>query len=126
MSSSTPASSATGSRSTPSRSPRDGERVDAIGLAAVATGPALAGHQPRGDANDSLAPDEQEPFEGARDVPAVLQRPDALVLQATRPIQRGGEPSITDLDGPVAQQLAARRTDRGDGVRPAPGNSGHA
>ena len=73
------------------RRPGDGDRVDAVGLAAIAAGAALAGHQPRRDANDALAVDEQKPLEGARDVPAVLQRPDPLVAQAARPVQRRGE-----------------------------------
>jgi hypothetical protein len=37
----------------------------------------------------------------------VLQRPHSLILEAARPIQRDGEPSIADLDGLIAQQLAA-------------------
>ena len=95
----------------------DGERVDAVGLAALAAAAALAGHQPRRDPDDALAADEQEPLEGARDVPAVLQRPDPLVAQPARPVQRRGEPALTDLDRLVAQQLAGARGDRGDRVR---------
>ena len=43
----------------------DGERVDQVGLAAVAAAAPLAGHQPRRDPDDALATDEQEPLEGA-------------------------------------------------------------
>jgi hypothetical protein len=60
---------------------------------------------------------EQEPLEGAGDVSAVLQRPDPLGAQAARPIKSRGEPAITDPDGLVAQQLAARCGSRGDCVR---------
>jgi hypothetical protein len=37
------------------RRARDGQRVDAIGLAAIAAGAPLVGHQPGGHANDALA-----------------------------------------------------------------------
>ena len=63
----------------------DGERVDAVGLAALAAARARAGHQPGRDPDDALAAGDQEPLEGARDVPAVLQRPDPLAAEAARP-----------------------------------------
>jgi hypothetical protein len=95
----------------------DGERVDAVGLAAITSGAALAGHQPGRHANDAFAVDEQETLEGTRDVAAVLKRPDPVVAQARRPIQRGGEPALTDRDGRVAEQLAGARDDSSEGVR---------
>ena len=101
----------------PERSAGDGHRVDAVGLAAVATTAALAGHQPRRDPDHALAMNEQEPLEGTGNVPAVLQRPHPLVLQAARPVQRRREASITNRDRLVAQQLAADGGDRGDRVR---------
>jgi hypothetical protein len=58
------------------RSPCDGNRVDAVGLAAVTAGAPLTGHQPGGDPDDALAVDEQESLEGARHMATVLQRPD--------------------------------------------------
>src|SRR5829696_7608964 len=99
MSSSTPASSAIGSRSTPfpERGAGNGECVDAIRLAPIAAAAPLAGHQPRRDTDDPLAMDEQEAFEGAGDVAAVLQRPHPLVLALARPSERRGKPAITDL-----------------------------
>ena len=66
----------------------DGDRVDAVGLAALAAAAARAGHQPRRDPDHALATDEQKPLERARDVPAVLQRPDPLAAQAASPVQR--------------------------------------
>ena len=48
----------------PERGAGDGERVDAVGLAALAAAAALAGHQPGRDPNDTLAVDQQEPLEG--------------------------------------------------------------
>jgi hypothetical protein len=60
------------------RGARDGERVDAIGLATLAARPARVGHQPRRHPDDPFAASDQKPLEGARDMPAVLQRPDAI------------------------------------------------
>ena len=75
---------------------------------------ALAGHQPRRDADDALAADEQEPLERARDVPAVLQRPDPLAAQAARPVAaprrtrgRRPRPSCSPSSSPVAAATAA-------------------
>ena len=109
MSSSTPASSATGRRSTPSRSAAraTATRVDAVGLAAIAAAAALAGHQPGRDPDDALAADEQEPLERARDVPAVLDRPHPLVAQAARPLQRRGK-AARRRPRPSARRAARR------------------
>jgi hypothetical protein len=93
----------------------DGERVDAVGLAAITPGPALAGHQPRGDADDAFAVDEQQPLAGTRDMATVLQGPDPIGAQARRPIELGA-PAVTDRDGRVAEQLAGARGDGGEGV----------
>jgi hypothetical protein len=91
--------------------------VDAIRLVAVATCPALAGHQPRRNPNHALAVNEQEPLEGARDMPAVLQRPHSLSAQIARPTQCFCEAAVADLDRLVAQQLARPGGHRGDRVR---------
>jgi hypothetical protein len=99
------------------RRPSDGDGVDAIRLAAVAPAATRARHQPRPDANDALAADEQEPPEGARDVTTVLQRPEALIADPAGLIKRPGKPLIADLDRLLAAQLAAGVDDRGEGVR---------
>jgi hypothetical protein len=99
------------------RRARDGERVDAVRLAAITAGATLSGHQPRRHADDPLAVDEQEPLKRARDVAAVLQRPDPFVAQAGGPIERRGEPAVTNLDRLVVEQLAGTRADGGEGVR---------
>src|SRR4051812_45038700 len=119
MSSSTPASSATVSRSTPSRSAARATVIASMrsDLPRSRPAPALAGHQPGQDAQDPLAMDEQEPLERAGDAAAVLQRPDPLGAQAGGPIERRGEPAITDRDRRVAEQLASGRADGGEGVR---------
>ena len=46
------------------RGPGDGDRVDAIGPAAIAAAAALAGRQPGRDAVYALVTDEQKPLEG--------------------------------------------------------------
>ena len=75
------------------------------------------GHQLGRDAQDALAASDQKPLKGARDMPAVLQRPDPLAAKPARPDQQRREPASADLDGLLAHQLAGRRSDRGDRVR---------
>jgi hypothetical protein len=47
------------------RGARDGNRMDPVGLAAIAAIAALAGDQPRRHPNDALAQDHEEPLERA-------------------------------------------------------------
>ena len=95
----------------------DLQGIDAIGLAAIAAAAALAGHQPRCDANDAFAADQQKPLKRARDVAAVLKRPDPFAAQAARPIQRLRKAPSSDVNGLLTRQLARRCHDRGDRVR---------
>jgi hypothetical protein len=67
------------------RGARDRERVDAVGLAALAPGATDVGHQLGRDAQHPLAAADQEALEGSRDVATVLQRPHALLAQTARP-----------------------------------------
>jgi len=97
--------------------PRDRDRVDAVGLAAPARAAPRVGHQLRRHAHDPLAACNQEPLEGARDVPAVLQRPHPLAAQPARPHDKRSEPLGADLDRLLGHQLAGCRRDRGDRVR---------
>jgi len=60
--------------------------------------------------------DEQEPLERAGDMATVLKRPQPVVVQAGGPGERVGEPTITDRDRLVADQLAGARGDRREGV----------
>ncbi len=80
MSSSTPASSATGRPVDPltQRGAGDRDRIDQVGLAALSPAAPLTGHQPRRDADDALATDEQDALERAGDVSTVLKCPHAL------------------------------------------------
>ena len=90
MSSSTPASLATGSvvQAFLDRSARDRDRVDHIGLAALTRRVARASGQLRWDAHDPLAAGEQEPLERPRNVAAVLERPHTLAADTARPAQQ--------------------------------------
>jgi hypothetical protein len=90
--------------------------VDRVGLPALATAAPNVGHQPGRDSCDALAPFDQEPLERSRYVPAVLERPHALITQLARPGQQRAEPLAADLDRSLAEQLAGRRTDSGDRV----------
>jgi hypothetical protein len=60
------------------RAPGDRERVDRIGLAALANGRASLGHQVRREPRDRFAVIDKEPLERAGHVPAVLQHPRPL------------------------------------------------
>ena len=91
------------------RRPGDRDRVDAVGLPAPASAPTRVGHQPRRDAQNPLAAADQKPLKGPRDVPAVLDRPDPLALQAARPDEQRGEALGADLDRLLTHQLARRR-----------------
>ena len=57
------------------RRPGDGDRVDAIGLAAITSAAPLARRQPRRDPHHPLAMDDQKPLKRPRDMPAILQSP---------------------------------------------------
>ena len=70
------------------RGPGDRDGVDRVGLAALARRDARSGGQLWRDAHDPLAAGKQEPLERARDVPAVLDRPNALHVQAPAPEQQ--------------------------------------
>ena len=94
----------------------DRECVDRIGLAALARPAPAAGHQLRRHAHDALAAREQEALELAGDVPAVLDRPDALLIERPRPGQHALVPGGRRLDRLAALQLAGLRADRRAGV----------
>ena len=70
-----------------------------------------------GTRTNPFAASDQKPLEGARDVPAVLQRPDTLDAQSPGPLQNLVEPAGTDRRRLVSEHLARRRRDTGDRVR---------
>ncbi len=100
------------------RGARDVERVDVIRLAALAGALARFGHQVGRDPQHAFATLNQEPLKGPRHVPAILQRPHAVVFEAARPPQQRVKPAPADLDRLIAKQLAGRRRNRGERVRP--------
>jgi hypothetical protein len=99
------------------RGASDVERVDRIRLAAPASAPARLRGQVRRDPQHPLAAPDQKPLQRPGHVPAVLQRPDTLAIEAARPLQQRAEPTPVDRDRLLAQPLARRRSDGGDRVR---------
>jgi hypothetical protein len=99
------------------RCPGDGQRVDAIGLAALAASASRLAHQLGRDAEDALAVADQEPLQRAGHVPAVLQRPDSLVVECASPVEQLQEPLVADPDRCVVDEFARGRGDRRDRVR---------
>jgi hypothetical protein len=95
----------------------DRERVDLIGLARLALPVARGAHPMRRDAHDPLAGGQQRLLEPARDVPAILDRPHPLLIQAARPPDRGEMPRIIRLDLPAAADPAGSLVDRRERVR---------
>ena len=95
----------------------DVERVDRVGLAALAGAPARIGGQVRRNPQHALAALDQKPLQRPRHVPAVLKRPRPLAVEAARPPQQGAEPAPADRDGLLAEQLAGRGRHRRDRVR---------
>jgi hypothetical protein len=73
------------------RRPSDGERVDRIGLAALAAGAPLRRHQLRRHPHELLTGAPQRPLDPSRQLPAVLERPQT--------IRRHHPPSLTLSSG---------------------------
>ena len=96
----------------------DVERVDRVGLAPLASALSLPGRQVRRDPQHPLAALDQEALQRARHVPAILQRPDQLIVEAPSPTQQRVEAATSDLDRLLAEQLARGGYDGGDRVRP--------
>jgi hypothetical protein len=63
----------------------DGERVDRVGLPALARGAASACHVFRSDPHDVFPARDEESLERTGHVPAVLDRPDPLGVELARP-----------------------------------------
>ena len=106
-----------GLKALPQRGAGYADGVDRVRLAALASALARAGREVRRDPQHPLAAADQEPLQAPGDVPAILQCPDPLAVQAARPPQQRVAPALADLDGLLAPQLARRGRDRGDRVR---------
>ena len=81
---------------------RDRQRVDLIGLAGLALALARLAHQLRRDPHDALARGDQRQLEPARDMPAVLDRPHALLVEFARPAQRLQMPRLVRAESSAA------------------------
>src|SRR3954466_13239134 len=101
----------------PQRGTGDVERVDRVGLAALAGAPARIGGQVRRNPQHALAALDQKSLQRPRHVPAVFKRPRPLAVDASRPSQQGAESAQADRDGLLAQEFAGRGRDGRDGVR---------
>src|SRR3954464_10805583 len=95
----------------------DVERVDRVGLAALAGTPARIGGQVRGNPQHALAALDQKSLQRPRHVPAVLKRPHAVLVESARPLQQRAETAAPNRDGLLAKRLARSGRDRGDRVR---------
>jgi hypothetical protein len=100
----------------PERSAGHGGGVDRIGLAALACAPARAGHELGSYAHHALAALDQEALEAARDVAAILDRPDALRVERSGPIEQCRVARAPGRDRLAASQLAARGLNSGHRV----------
>jgi hypothetical protein len=100
------------------RDPRDSERVDRIGLAALTRAPTGCRAQVGRDPQPPLTATDQKPLQAPGDMPAVLKRPDPLAIQTVRPSQQRIKSALADLDGlpprssPVAAATAAIACER--------------
>jgi hypothetical protein len=94
----------------------DGEGIDRIGLATGALPPARLAHQLRRHPDDPLAAGEEEALEGARDMAAVLDRPDALWVEVPPPVKQLGKARLAGARRQLTGQLAGSRKYRRAGV----------
>jgi hypothetical protein len=99
------------------RGARDRDRVDRIGLPALTGRPARAGHQLRRHPQDPLTARQQKALQRPGDMPTVLDRPDALVLEAARPHHQLIEGAPPAPHRPVSDRAARECVDRGERVR---------
>src|SRR5205085_12423295 len=97
--------------------PGDRQRVDLIGLAQLALALAGSAHPLRRHAHDPLARRQQRLLKPPGPVPAVLDRPHAILIQPTRPADRGQMPAIGRVDLTMAALPTGSLIDRRQRVR---------
>jgi hypothetical protein len=95
----------------------DRERVDLVGLAGLALPTPGGAHPVRRHPDHPLTGGDQRLFEPTRDVPAVLDRPHALVIELARPPHRGQIPQLLSLDLTLPAHPAGPLVDRRQRVR---------
>ena len=101
----------------PQESPRNGQRVDRVGLAPSARRSPGLGHQLRRHPHHLLTETEQVAFQPRRQMPTILDRPHHLVSEAfPRPHHRLGMTCGDGLDGLLAE-LAPHLVDSDEGMR---------
>jgi hypothetical protein len=91
----------------------DGERIDRIRRATLASSGSRPGQQLRRHTDDALPAGTQNTLERQRDVAAILTRPQPLLAVRARPLQQLLVPDPARLHRTLAAQLAHRRVDRG-------------
>ncbi len=99
------------------RDPRDGQRVDLIRLARLAPAAPSGAGQPGRDAHDPLAAGDQEPLQASGDMPAVLNRPHAGLIEGACPGQHGAQPGLACRHGPHRDPPAGELGHRRAGMR---------
>jgi hypothetical protein len=71
----------------------------------------------RRDSHDPLAGGYERLLQAPRDVPAILDRPHAIIVKASRPAHCGEMSGSVGLDLAVAARAARSRIHRSQGVR---------
>jgi hypothetical protein len=102
----------------PDRRQRDRPRVDRVGLPGRPGRFARLARQRGCDPNHPLPSTEQSPLQPGGDMPAVLERPYPLLVQASSEPQRVQRPIIAGLDRRLAPDDAGHRIERDERVRP--------
>jgi hypothetical protein len=85
---------------------RNRQRVDLNGLARLALALAGGAHPVRSNPDHALARRQQRLLKAPRDMPAVLDRPHPLLVEASRPPHRRQMPRLIGLDLPLATNPA--------------------
>jgi hypothetical protein len=98
------------------RRPGHAEGVDRVGLAALPGRAASARHVLGRDPHDPLAAGDEEALEGARHVPAVLERPDPLAIEPAGPPQELAEASLARRRRQLPAGAGGEGVDRRAGV----------
>jgi hypothetical protein len=90
----------------------DRESVDLIGLARLTLPTPRSTHHPWGHADDALTRSDQSLLEAARDMPAVLNRPHAIVVEPACPPKRCQMTAVIGFYLAPATNLAGSLLDR--------------
>lgn len=89
----------------PQGRPGNGQGVDRVRLAGGAFATTALAHQLRGDAHHPLARGEEEALQGAGDVAAILDCPDALRVEVAAPVEQLAKARLSGRGGQLAGEL---------------------